>query len=352
MTEMTNYFKIGMFVLIAIAIAIAAILALGAKELFRKELLIETYFNESVQGLEVGSPLKYRGITLGKVKSIQMVRTAYDLDSSYVMVICAIYSENVQKKTFSEFKVLWNDMIEKGLRVRLASQGLTGVVYLEVDYFDPNRFKLLELNWKPRYFYLPSAPSAIARLGESLENIMNNLEQINMNQISKNLESLLSVLNGKIQNVDIKNIGHQAEMLLTELRESNKKVKDLLEKEETGRIITDTSKIVAGARRIVEKSEKPLTDFMAGMSNIESSITKLSEKLEVVADDLPELSARMQKTLTRLDNLVASEQQDIETVIQNFKQISEDLAEITHNSRKYPARTFFGDPPPRIKMDK
>jgi len=352
MTDRTNYFKIGMFVLLAIGMAIAAILALGAKELFRKEILIETYFNESVQGLEVGSPIKYRGITLGKVKSIQMVSTAYDLNNTYVMVICAIYDENIQKKTFSKFKVLCSEMIKKCLRVRLASQGLTGVVYLEVDYFDPNRFDLLEINWKPRYLYLPSVPSAIARLGESLEKIMNNLEQINTHQISKNLDSLLSVLNGKIQNVDIKNIGHQTEMLLAELRESNKKIKDLLEREETGRIITDTSEIVAGARRIVEKSEKPLTDFMSGMSNIESSITKLSEKLEVVADDLPELSAKMQKTLTRLDNLVADEQQDIETVIQNFKQISEDLAEITRNSRNYPAQTFFGDPPPRIKMDK
>jgi phospholipid/cholesterol/gamma-HCH transport system substrate-binding protein/paraquat-inducible protein B len=352
MTDRTNYFKIGMFVLIAIAMAIVAILALGAKELFRNEVLIETYFNESVQGLEVGSPIKYRGITLGKIKSIQMVSTAYDLNNSYVMVVCSIYSENIEKKTFSDFKVLCNEMIEKGLRVRLASQGLTGVVYLEVDYFDPNRFEMLEINWKPRYFYLPSVPSAIARLGESLERIMNNLEQINTQQISKNLSSLLSVLNGKIQNVDIKNIGLQTEMLLSELRESNKKVKELLEKKETGKIITDTSEVVAGARRIIEKSEKPLTDFMSGMSNIESSITKLSEKIEIVADDLPELSARMQKTLARLDNLVAAEQQDIETVIQNFKQLSEDLAEITRNSQKYPAQTFFGDPPPRIKMDK
>jgi phospholipid/cholesterol/gamma-HCH transport system substrate-binding protein/paraquat-inducible protein B len=352
MTDKTNYFKIGIFVLVAIAMAIVAILALGAKELFRKEVLIETYFNESVQGLEVGSPIKYRGIALGKVKSIQMVSTAYDLNNSYVMVVCSIYSENIEKKTFSDFKVLCKEMIEKGLRVRLASQGLTGVVYLEVDYFDPNRFELLEINWKPRYFYLPSVPSAIARLGESLERIMNNLEQINIHQISKNLESLLLVLNGKIQNVDIKNIGRQTEMLLSELRESNKKIKEILEKEETERIITDTSKMVAGARRIVEKSEKPLTDFMSGMSNIESSITKLSEKIEVVADDLPELSEKMQKTLTRLDNLVAAEKQDIEIVIRNFKQISEDLAEITSNSRRYPAQTFFGDPPPRIKMDK
>lgn len=352
MTDRTNYFKIGIFVLIAIAMAIVVILALGAKELFRKEIFIETYFNESVQGLEVGSPIKYRGITLGRVKSIQMVSTAYDLNSSYVMAVCSIYGENVQKKTFSEFKVMCKEMIEKGLRVRLASQGLTGAVYLEVDYFDPNRFEMLEVNWEPQYFYLPSVPSAISRLGESLEKIMNNLEQINAYQISKNLSSLLSVLNGKIENVDIKNIGRQTEMLLTELRESNKKIKTLLEKEETEKIIADASEMIAGARRIVEKSEKPLADFMSGMSNIDSSITKLSKKIEIVADDLPEVSARLQKTLTRLDNLVAAEQKNIETVIQNFKQISEDLAEITRNSRKYPAQTFFGDPPPRIKMEK
>ena len=63
----TNYWKLGAFVLGGIALAFAVLVWLGAGDWNRKTRTIVTYFDESVQGLEVGAALKFRGVPVGTV---------------------------------------------------------------------------------------------------------------------------------------------------------------------------------------------------------------------------------------------------------------------------------------------
>jgi ABC-type transporter Mla subunit MlaD len=65
-----SYFKIGLFVISASVLAIIGILVLGAGALFQRTALVETYIEESVQGLDIGSPMKFRGVQVGKVEEI------------------------------------------------------------------------------------------------------------------------------------------------------------------------------------------------------------------------------------------------------------------------------------------
>ena len=71
------YFKIGIFVILSTLCAIVSILFFGAAKYLKPSLYIESYFNESVQGLEVGSPVKYSGITIGHVSKIAMLSNIY-----------------------------------------------------------------------------------------------------------------------------------------------------------------------------------------------------------------------------------------------------------------------------------
>ena len=65
MDSEARYFKLGAFVLVAVGIAVAAIVVLGAGTLFQKRFTVETYMDESIQGLDVGAPVKYRGVRIG-----------------------------------------------------------------------------------------------------------------------------------------------------------------------------------------------------------------------------------------------------------------------------------------------
>ena len=172
MSAKANYFKIGIFVISAAIIAIIAIVALGVGTFFQKKLMIETYINGSVQGLDVGSPCKFRGVKMGNVEEITFVNDEYKFDTdskeyltygSYVLVKVAIEPSG-SDITEKEQRQLIERMIAKGLRFRLASQGITGVAYLEADYLDPERFPPMEIKWQPKTYYVPSVPSTISAI--------------------------------------------------------------------------------------------------------------------------------------------------------------------------------------------
>ena len=76
--KQTNYFKVGLFTALSLGLVILFLVFLGVSNLFQTTELAETYFDESVQGLNIGSAVKYRGVTVGKVTAIGMVNQLYN----------------------------------------------------------------------------------------------------------------------------------------------------------------------------------------------------------------------------------------------------------------------------------
>ena len=70
MSAEARYFRVGLFVLVGVALIGSCTVILGGRGLFKDPILLETYFDESVQGLEVGSPVKLRGVQLGTVSLV------------------------------------------------------------------------------------------------------------------------------------------------------------------------------------------------------------------------------------------------------------------------------------------
>src|SRR5215471_14783264 len=76
MSESVSYTRLGAFVLAGVALLVAAVVVLGGGLLRPPGVLLETYFDESVAGLEVGAPVHYRGVQIGTVSEIAF---AYDV---------------------------------------------------------------------------------------------------------------------------------------------------------------------------------------------------------------------------------------------------------------------------------
>jgi phospholipid/cholesterol/gamma-HCH transport system substrate-binding protein/paraquat-inducible protein B len=352
MSARTSYFKIGTFVISAAAIAVFAVTILGAGALLQKKTPMETYFEDSVQGLEVGSPVKFRGVGIGNVELITLVDREYPTGFRYVLVRVGLSQDAWQTRSQQSAKSDLTKEIEKGLRVRLAFQGITGTAYLEADYLDPERNPPLKIDWIPRYFYIPSAPSTIARLSESLDRIMRKLEQIDVEKITDAVETSLNTFTKTAKGLDLKETNEQVQQLLAELRETSQRVGQLLNEEKIESILSDTSATMATARRIMTESEQPLTQVPNILLEASTRIDNLARKLDGVSQDVPGVIAKLRMVLGEVDRLLSGQGKDIEMTVRNIRIVSENLKELTENARKYPSQLLFGKPPPRLEPGK
>src|SRR6266700_3890014 len=194
MSAKANFFKIGLFSIGATIALIVLLVILGSGRLFQLKVLMETYVNESVQGLEVGSKVKYRGVVVGEVTRIGFTYTKYQLDKPmperlrYVMIEATILPRLIGGRAGGDITRTESARaeIQRGLRVRLAPQGITGTNYLEIDYVDPTtNQRLSAMLDDPAFKRLPAdTDAAMAQikkvlddpnLGKSLAHLQNTL---------------------------------------------------------------------------------------------------------------------------------------------------------------------------------
>jgi len=321
MSAKANYFKLGMFIILAIALGIAAVLVLGAGRLFHKKYLIETYLDQSVQGIDVGSKVKYRGVSIGNVRKIAFTRDHYSdakagpTNHSYVLVQLEVTSLPFAMASPDELVRILPQEVRHGLRTRLTSQGVTGTSYVEIDYLDATKYPLLPIDWEPANPYIPSAPSVLSKIVNSAEDLFTELDQINFTKIASHAEHLIVSLDEKVEQLPFGMLGTNAANLLADVRETNQRLQKWLDRPELDALLKDASVAVAGLRHTVESPA--LTNSLA----------------------------QLQKTLRRIDQLAAGKDNDLEIALGNLRVLTENLKELSENAKRFPAQLLFGEPP-------
>ena len=347
--EKFSYFKIGIFVISAVVIGIIGVVVLGVGTIFQKKSIVETYIDESVQGLDVGSPVKFRGVPIGRVEQISLTSAEYATRREYVLVRVSISSNILQFPVNDPRSPQLKQALDRGFRIRIAPQGLTGVAYLEADYLEPERNPPLEIDWQPEYPYIPSTRSRITQLSEAVERILRNFSDIDIAQLSQTIDKSIVAITKLAENANLDKIGAQANALLSELRQTNRQINTLVSNPELKTAVADVSASAGRARQIIERAEKPINQMLTDLPQATESLNRLVKRLDSAASDLPQTSTELRQTIQRMNRLLANQQRDIEKTMDNLRAVSENMKEITENSKKYPSQVLFGAPPPPSK---
>ncbi len=204
----THFLRIGTFVIIGLVLFITAILVFSTFHVFQRQIQIETYFNESVQGLSVGSPVKYRGIDIGRVKKVDFLGNIYRLSSSdskydhYIYVLMTINPKFLGHVSSDKIDAIFAEDVKKGLRVKLALLDLTGNAYLELNFMPPAQNPVLPIDWTPTTAYIPSTTSVLTRFTDSIQNILEGLQGVNFKKFFNNIQDLANTTNKAMTRVD------------------------------------------------------------------------------------------------------------------------------------------------------
>jgi paraquat-inducible protein B len=349
-----SYFKIGLFVILAGGLILAAVVVFGSGLFVQEKLYFETYFDESVTGLTVGSPVELRGVRIGQVDKIAFILDEYNLAAQdpemlrykqYVMVLCSVNRANLPDISDAQKLARLKEMVDRGLRVRLTSNILTGQAYLQADYVDPERFKVLDVAWKPRNLYVSSAPGELTTLKESVDKVLYRLQELDVDKLVVAVEAVLASIDSAISDANVGEISRGVEVLLAEARA------------QVGNL--DTDKISLAAQNTLTSLDRAVVDvntpaISRDVRDLLAEVRRTNEHLQkIIASpeslsqqgNLPETIARLNKTLGRIDKLVSTERPQIEMILANFKEISDNLKDLTESLKRHPSDLFLSQPP-------
>ena len=205
-------FYLGLFVIGGVALLVAALFAFGLAEMFKPKACFVTSFTESVQGLAVGSQVKYKGVPIGTVKKITL-----DVDAKIIIVLMEAELDvfNFGVDTNDDKQMLFYRLIssesKNGLRCTLEYSGITGMKYVEIDYMADPLPEEAELELPPALktasrgmVYLPSRQSAINNMLDMINNSLQNIAKVDFEGISQSLKSSIVTMDELLGNEDIK----------------------------------------------------------------------------------------------------------------------------------------------------
>jgi phospholipid/cholesterol/gamma-HCH transport system substrate-binding protein len=170
MSSKSSKFLIGLFVITGTLIAVVIIIWVGAADLFMKGSTYVTYFDESVQGLQADSAVKYRGVEIGKVASIKVAP-----DYRLIEVVMKInLAGDLQSQTAAQLK----------------STGITGIVFIELDQIKPGELSSSpQIIFKTAYPVIPSRRSEFSRFLSDARAIIQNIKAVDFKGISDQLKN-------------------------------------------------------------------------------------------------------------------------------------------------------------------
>jgi paraquat-inducible protein B len=298
MAKQANRKLIGGFVVLAVGILAASVVIFGSGALFKEKREYVLYFDGSVKGLSVGSPVLFRGVQVGVVKRI-IIRSHMEDMKSYIPVFVEIYPENFQvvgdKATVKEWQENWKgnltELIKLGLRAQLVGQSMiTGQLAIELEVHPDSPIVLKNLD--KDYPEIPTIPSTIARL-------FKELEKIDLGEINERLQSILSGLDQLANNPKLA-------ASMTELDGLLKDARQLVEhlNAKIGPLTDNLNGTVSDARKLLNTADGELKPLADNLNTTLEDFSKLARDADTLLD--PSLAYELETTLKSLSEAARS----------------------------------------------
>jgi len=311
MSAKMHNFRIGLFVLAGAALFVGALFAVGLKAYFGKRDVFETYVTGKVENLSVGALVKLRGVTIGKVSSIEFIGAEYQqYKEQYVLIQFEVPSGTVWGGDAANIQQILDNEIAQGLRARVQGQGFLGANILALEYVDPKLYPVEPIPWAPKHYYVPSAPSQFNRVMASLEKSLQHVENLNLAQLLERATELVDAVNRLAENVnqvDFKQLGTNATSLIVEFRETTHGLQ---------RTLADAQNAINGA----------------DLPGVSRDTTALVAKLSGAALEL-------RRVLASVDT------GELNSSLANVRAATDELILLLHHLEQRPSSVLFSRPP-------
>lgn len=317
--KLSSPFLIGLFVLLGSAIMVGTIIWLGANQFLKERNYYVSYFNQSIQGLDVGSPVKYQGVNCGNINEINIAP-----DGKLVEVVMQI-----------DPKV----KINEHMVVKLMFAGLAGGKYIELHYAKDGAdiSEIPELNFKAPYQVIPTTASGFEEMTLAAEEVVNRLKTMEFKRISDNINKFLESSTEFLDNEELYTI-------VSDLSESSARLNSILEQADTSKAIaniTETSAQLLETAHDIDIIVDSLGTQINEM-NLPGYMTKIYAQYDTAMTTTNNV---INMVGFRSENVLFSLTETFEELRETNKALQKTLRSITDN----PSQVFLSEPPPPEK---
>ncbi len=316
MINKTTKVLVGLFVAAGTTIAIIAVIWLGMSDFLNKGQLFALYFDESVQGLNVDAPVKYRGVSIGAVDRINVAA-----DSHLIEVVLKLDTDFAfQDKVSAKLKVV----------------GITGKMFIELDRMKPTDIATTpHLSFPTEYPVIATRPSDIKALFQTIDEIVQKLNAIDISGVISRLEKTLDHLDQAVQGADTAGLSAHIKSSL-----------DIIDQ-----TVVDAKlpKMIAKLETILVKFEKTMQQIdLAGLSQEAKTtfITLRNESKTLIKTAKPLIESAT-STLNSTDEGINNLNNQLFVIGQNMEQATNKLNVLLDRINDQPSQLLFGEPPPR-----
>ncbi len=333
MASQRTKFALGLFVTCGLGLIFVAVIWLGVSRHFKKGQYYTTYFNESVQGLDVDSPVKYRGVSVGRVEHIGVAP-----DAKLIEVVLKIES---------------GQPLDKDIVAQMRSVGITGSMFIELDRKkngDPNLSP--PLSFPSKYPIVASKPSNIHKMLSNIEDALTQIRAMNLEEISEKIQFTLNSFDQVLADANVKGISKKIETSVGSAGQ-------LLRDKRWDRIMASVTQAGESLNDIMDKTRNSL-------SRVENTVNRLDgitvEKEQTIKTALEDFKQAMENAnaLLKKGNFLSEKTGDSLSLLkghflviaQNLEKASENLNRLIESVSERPSQFMFGEPPKPKKVDK
>ena len=321
---------VGLFVITGVLIGAAAIVWLGAANYFQKGTRYVTYFDESVQGLQVDSRVKYRGVEVGSVERIGVAP-----DQRLVEVVVKINLEG---------------NMEHSIVTQLKAAGITGIVFVELDQRQPETTVFLPpVGMKTDYPVIPSQPSQTKQMLLSIDRIMEMIVQVDLKGISDQIRQTSRSIETFFTGKEMMNIVRNLDSTTAGLDRSLRRIDRILAEGKAESILSTVEQGIGEARQGIGEARQGISETRQGIGETREGIAEIRKQIAAIGKEIEDLKAaeiavKSQSLIEGLDRRTKAIAYDIQSTTDDIRQAVESLRMLIESLRENPSDLLFSEP--------
>lgn len=305
MSEARKPFMIGAFLLGGLVLLVAGIMLLSRDSWFAQPSEYVVYFTGSLDGLDVGADVTYRGVKVGTVREI---RLSYDrqLKDVVMPVVVRIDSPNGKNEGKRGFDQFIGQLVERGLRAQLQTPSLlTGKAIVALDMF-PREPGYVRAPHDLDLPTIPSVPSRIDQIADVLRELAASLRQLPLQEMAVSAQRTLEAMEKLTNSAELQQGLQSMSQLLAKLDRLSGKLEQQLPPimDNVQQSSVDLRIAVADIRSAAQTTAQALEQVNALAVETRRSLGPKSEiqyELLQALQELNRASKAMQRTLEGLD---------------------------------------------------